>query len=87
LKISDPPELDDGKSPCFEDWLMLMKNKLAANTDHYSTPQLQKAYIVGQCTGDALKHVSPCMHDGMQNEYEDASDIFKHLESVYGDPN
>ena len=86
-KISDPPELDDGKSPRFEDWLMLMKNKLAANADHYSTPQLRKAYIVGRCTGDALKHVSPRMRDGVQNEYTDAGDIFKHLESVYGDPN
>ena len=27
------------------------------------------------------------MHDGVQNEYKDASNIFKYLESVYGDPN
>ena len=64
-----------------------MKNKLAANADHYSTPQLQKAYIVGRCTSNALKHVSPHIHDGIQNEYKDTSNIFKHLESIYGDPN
>ena len=86
-KITDPPELDDGKDPRFEDWLMLMKNKLAANADHFNTPELRKAYVVGRCTSDALKHVSPRMREGAPNGYSDSDDILKHLENIYGDPN
>lgn len=86
-KVTDPAQLNDGKDPRFEDWMMLMKNKLRANADHFHTPELRIAYVVGRCTGDALKHVSPRMRDGATSKYFDADDIFEHLDSVYGDPN
>jgi hypothetical protein len=30
-EISDPPKLSDGKDPAFEDWLLLIEQKLSAN--------------------------------------------------------
>ncbi|OJJ88200.1 uncharacterized protein ASPGLDRAFT_41722 [Aspergillus glaucus CBS 516.65] len=37
-KIPDPPTLTDGKEPQFEDWMLLMSQKLAANAAHFDTP-------------------------------------------------
>ena len=44
-KIPDPPMLTDGKEPRFEDWLLLMNQKLTANADHFDTSQLRIAYV------------------------------------------
>ena len=58
-KIPDPPLLTDGKEPCFEDWLLLMIQKLEANHDHYDSPQLHCAYMASCCDGKACKHITP----------------------------
>ena len=58
-KIPDPPLLTDGKEPCFEDWLLLMTQKLEANHDHYDSPQLCHAYVASCCDGKAHKHITP----------------------------
>src|ERR1700722_19792702 len=34
-EISDPPKLSDGKDPAFEDWLLLIEQKLSATLMHY----------------------------------------------------
>ncbi|ODM14962.1 hypothetical protein SI65_09714 [Aspergillus cristatus] len=60
-KIPDPLMLTDGKEPQFEDWLLLMTQKLAANADHFDTSQLRMAYIASHCEGKARKHITPCM--------------------------
>ena len=58
-KIPDPPLLTDGKEPRFEDWLLLMTQKLEANHDHYNSPQLHHAYVASCCDGKAHKHITP----------------------------
>ena len=58
-KIPDPPLLTDGKEPRFEDWLLLMTQKLEANHDHYDSPQLCCAYVASHCDGKACKHIMP----------------------------
>lgn len=50
-KIPDPLLLTDGKEPWFEDWLLLMTQKLEANHDHYDSPQLCHAYVASCCDG------------------------------------
>ena len=60
-KIPDPPMLTDGKEPQFEDWLLLMTQKLAANADHFDNSQLRMAYVASRCEGKAWKHITPCM--------------------------
>ena len=49
----------DGKEPQFEDWLLLMTQKLEANHDHYNSPQLRCAYVASCCDGKARKHITP----------------------------
>lgn len=86
-KISDPPVLTDGKEPRFEDWLLLISQKLAANADHFDTPQLRKAYVVSRCEGKARKHIIPRMRDDAMNPYTDSKDMLNHLKTIYDDPN
>jgi hypothetical protein len=50
-KIPDLPILTDRKEPKFEDWLLRIKDKLAANKDHYPTAALRLAYVKSQYRG------------------------------------
>ena len=86
-KIPDPPLLTDGKEPRFEDWLLLMSQKLAANADHFDTPQLRKACVVSRCEGKARKHIIPRLRDDSMNPYTDSKDMLNHLKAIYDDPN
>lgn len=58
-KIPDPPMLTDGKEPQFEDWLLLMRQKLATNHDHFDAPELCMAYVASCCDGKAQRHIIP----------------------------
>ncbi|ODM21263.1 hypothetical protein SI65_04316 [Aspergillus cristatus] len=86
-KIPDPPMLTDGKEPRFEDWLLLMTQKLAANADHFDTSQLRIAYVASRCEDKARKHITPRMRDDAMNPYTDSKDMLDHLKTIYDDPN
>lgn len=79
--------LTDGKEPRFEDWLLLMGQKLAANADHFDTPQLHMVYITSCCKGKARKHITPCMQGDAINPYTDSKGMLDHLKTIYSDPN
>lgn len=64
-----------------------MKAKLAANADHFGTEALRIAYIQNRVGGRAADHFAPCLRETAKQPYISASDIFKHLETVYLDPN
>ena len=86
-KIPNPPMLTDGKEPQFEDWLLLMSQKLAANEDHFDTSQLRMAYVASHCEGKARKHVTPRMWNEAMNPYTDSKDMLDHLKTIYSNPN
>ncbi|OJJ85011.1 uncharacterized protein ASPGLDRAFT_1410175 [Aspergillus glaucus CBS 516.65] len=86
-KIPDPPMLTDGKEPRFEDWLLLMTQKLAANADYFDTSQLRVAYVASHCEGKARKHITLRMRDDSRNPYADSNDMLDHLKTIYSDPN
>lgn len=86
-KIPDPPMLTDGKEPQFEDWLLLMTQKLAANADHFDNSQLRMAYVASRCEGKARKHITPRMREDAMNPYTDSKDMLNHLKTIYDDPN
>ena len=86
-KIPDPPLLTDGKEPQFEDWLLLMTQKLDANHDHYNSPQLRCAYVASWCDGKAWKHITPHLWSEAINLYHDSDDMIEHLKTIYKDPN
>ncbi|KKA22077.1 Gag/polymerase/env polyprotein [Rasamsonia emersonii CBS 393.64] len=87
IKLPDPPLLSDGKNPKFDDWLVLMQQKLSANADHYDTPELRRAYVASRCEGDAAKHITKRLKNGAINAYKDSTDLLEHLEQIYHDPN
>lgn len=86
-KIPDPPMLIDGKEPRFEDWLLLISQKLTANADHFDTPQLRMAYVASRCDGKARKHITPRLRQDAMNPYTDSKDMINHLKTIYDDPN
>jgi hypothetical protein len=86
-KIPDPPELTDGKKPRFDDWLLLMKQKLSANADHFDTPELRMAYVASRTADNAREHLMPRMRDEAMNKYQDSDEMLEHLKTIYGDPN
>lgn len=86
-KLPDPELLTDGKSPRFEDWLSRMKGKLAGNADHFPTERLRIAYVESRTGDKAAKHLAPRMRDDAPNKFRVASEMFKHLESIFLDPN
>ena len=86
-KIPDPLLLTDGKEPWFEDWLLLMTQKLEANHDYYDSPQLCHAYVASHCDGKAHKHITPWLRSKSVNLYGDSTDMLEHLKTIYDDPN
>lgn len=72
-KIPDRPMLTDVKEPHFEDWLLLMTQKLEANHDHFDSLQVHHAYVASQCDGKARKHITPCLHSKALSPYNDSS--------------
>jgi hypothetical protein len=86
-KIPDPPILTNGKDPKFEDWLLRIKDKLAANEDHYPTAALRLAYVKSRCGGRAAEHLITRSRDEAPNKYTDAIDILDHLKTIYQDVN
>lgn len=87
VKIPDPPLLTDGKEPRFNDWLLLMNQKLSAKDDHFNSSQLRMAYVASRCEGKARKHIAPRMREDTPNPYTDSKDMLEHLKSIYSDPN
>jgi hypothetical protein len=86
-KIPDPPILTDGKEPKFEDWLLRIKDKLAANEDHYPTAALRLAYVKSRCGGRAPEHLITQSRDEALNKYANAIDVLDHLKIIYQDVN
>jgi hypothetical protein len=86
-KIPDPPVLTNGKEPEFEDWLMWMQDKLAANADHCPTPVLRLAYVKSRCSGRAAEHLRARSRHDARNKYKDAVDVLDHLKTIFQDVN
>jgi hypothetical protein len=63
VKVPDPPELTDGKSPKYQNWLLQMKNKLRANHDHYPDEAAKVAYIYGRTKDDASNLLYPHLQE------------------------
>jgi hypothetical protein len=79
--------LNDGKAVWFDNWLVLIKQKLTENTNYYNTPGLQIALVLGYMTGKAQRHIAPRLRDGAINKYKDSDKILEHLKVIYNNPN
>jgi hypothetical protein len=79
--------LNNGKAVWFNNWLVLIKQKLTKNTDHYDIPGLQIALVSGYITRKAQRHMAPRLRDRAINKYKDSDEILEHLKVIYNDPN
>jgi hypothetical protein len=79
--------LDDGKAVWFDDWLVLIKQKLTKNANHYDIPGLRIALVSGYTTGKAQRHMAPRLREGAVNRYKDSYKILEHLKVIYNNPN
>jgi hypothetical protein len=71
----------------FDNWLIQVKNKLRGNADAYPTEDLKIIYAAGRVNGDALALISPRLNAANRHAYETLSELYEHLEELYGDPN
>jgi hypothetical protein len=79
--------LNNGKAVWFDDWLVLIKQKLTENANHYNIPGLQIALMSGCITRKAQRHMAPRLRDRAINKYKDSDEILEHLKVIYNDPN
>jgi hypothetical protein len=83
-KMPDPPALSDGKSPTFDAWVLLMRQKLRANADHFPDSRSEVEYIFSRCEGEAASHLVVPMQD--LDRFEAVEDIIKYLTQIYRNP-
>ena len=89
VKLPDPP-LFDGSSKdvtTFDNWLIQLKNKLRGNADSYPTEELKIIYAAGRTSGEALALISPRLNATSSHAYTALTELYEHLEELYGDPN
>jgi hypothetical protein len=87
IKIPDPLILTNGKDPQFDNWLLLIKQKLHANVDHFNMIELQMAYVISLIAGKAREHIIPHIYNELINKYLIIEDMFEHLKTIYSNPN
>ena len=55
-KLPDPPLLDDGSEPTWDNWLEKMHAKLSVNQDHFSEKADRMRYMLSQLSERAAQH-------------------------------
>lgn len=87
-KLPDPPILDDGSEPTWEEWIGKMLAKLAVNEDHYPTEIARMGYVLSRLSGKAAQHTESRSPYGFSitNPYRSANEILEDLKEIYEDP-
>lgn len=86
---SDPAELDDGKEPDFEDWLIKTKRKLRRDGPRdYPEEEDKIYYIFSRCKGIAAAYLRPRMPENDEDDsFETAEEVFQALTTLFRDKN
>ena len=86
-KAPGSPYLNGRKRSSIRGLVVPNKNKLKVNADYYPTEAMKIAYVEGRTGDKAARHLAPRMKEGSVGEYENVNEVFKHLETVFNDPN
>jgi hypothetical protein len=84
-KQKDLEPLRDGTSPTFDIWLTGILDKFTVNYDHFADNEAKCAYIFGQTTGDAQKHLHPRWKRTSKERYQHPEEMIETLSDIYGD--
>jgi hypothetical protein len=82
-KHKDPGQLDDGTSPTYNAWCILLEGKLEANADWWPTERSRINYVFGQTTGKAQEHLEPRMSRKSPDRWTSVEEILDHLDIVF----
>ncbi|MDA4119332.1 MAG: CCHC-type zinc finger protein [Thaumarchaeota archaeon] len=82
-KATEPPELDDGISPTYTAWKILLRAKLRSNSDWFRTEQERIDYAFSKTTGEAQRHLEPRMDEDSEDPWSSVSEILAHLDTCF----
>jgi hypothetical protein len=82
-KHEDPDKLDDGESPTYSSWCLLLEGKLEANADWWSTEQARINYVFSRTTGKAQAHLEPRMSRTSANRWNTVDEILDYLDLIF----
>jgi hypothetical protein len=81
-KREDPDKIDDGTSPTYTSWCILMEGKLSANADWWPTEWDQIHYVFSRTEGKAQSHLAPRMSRTSRNRWTTVDEVLDHLDIV-----
>jgi hypothetical protein len=82
-KHADPEKLDDGISPTYASWCILLEGKLEANADWWPTEQGRINYVFSCMTGKAQGHIELRMSRTSSNRWKSVAEILDYLDIVF----
>lgn len=86
-KFLDVLKLNDRVEPTIYNWLLLMKDKLTVNKDHYSTKPIKIFYIKIRIKSDAAGHVKSQINYKATNLFKTTKQFMETLLQIMEDPN
>jgi hypothetical protein len=81
-KRDDPDRLDDGTSPTYTSWCILLEGKLSANADWWPTEWDRIHYVFSRTEGKAQSHLAPRMSRTSPNRWTTVDEVLDHLDIV-----
>jgi hypothetical protein len=82
-KHADPEKLDDGISPTYASWCILLEGKLEANADWWPTEKGRIDYVFSCTKGKAQGHIEPRMSRTSSNRWTSVEEILDYLDIVF----
>jgi len=85
-KRDDPDKLNDGVSPTYTSWSILMDGKLSANADWWPTEWDRIHYVFSRTEGKAQSHLEPRMNRASLNCWATVDEMLDHLDIILRNP-
>jgi hypothetical protein len=79
----EPEQLNDGTSPSYIAWKVLLLGKLEANADWWKTERARIHYVFGRTTGTAQKHLEPRIDPDGLDPWQSVNEILEHLDVCF----
>jgi hypothetical protein len=84
-KHNDPGQLDDGTSPTYTAWCILLEDKLENNADWWPTERARIGYVFSQTKGRAQKQLLPRMNRKSPDRWQSVDEMLDHLDLGFRD--
>ena len=82
-KLRDPPQLNGGIAPTWNEWLYAIRYKLNVNGDHWEDEYGKVGYTLTRLVGKALKYTLRRRLKGTINPYRTVDNVLEYLALIY----